>query len=89
MKYKILFFLMLTGSLFLSSCRKSVPEEPTADPEQEEEEKMEAVPLDFLRIRVTTNKGYDKTLELHSLPEKMQVSNTDNSWKYYWETVKG
>ena len=89
MKYKILFILMLTGGLFLSSCRKSDPEEPKAGPGQEEEEKEEEVPLDFLRIRVTTNKGFDRTVELHSLPEKMQVSNTDHSWKYYWETVKG
>ena len=90
MKYNILLMLMLAGGFVLSSCRESDPEkpeveEPKDNPPQEEEE----VPLDFLRIRVTTNKGYDRTVELHSLPEKMQVSNTDPSWKYYWETVKG
>lgn len=90
MKYNILLMLMLAGGFFLSSCRESDPEkpeveEPKDNPPQEEEE----VPLDFLRIRVTTNKGYDRTVELHSLPEKMQVSNTNPSWKYYWETVKG
>ena len=77
MKYNILLMLMLAGGFFLSSCRESDPEkpeveEPKDNPPQEEEE----VPLDFLRIRVTTNKGYDRTVELHSLPEKMQVSNT-------------
>lgn len=89
MKYDILIILTLAGGIFLSSCRKNGPEEPETLPESEEEEKEKEVPLDFLRIRVTTNKGFDQTVELHSLPEKMQVSNTDRSWKYYWETAKG
>lgn len=88
MKYNILLMLMLAGGFFLSSCRENGPDKPDETPQKQETEEEE-VPLDFLRIRVTTNKGYDQTVELHSLPEKMQVSNTDPSWKYYWETVKG
>ena len=87
MKYNILIISIIAGGLCLFSCQKSSPDEPTDTPHPEEI--VEEVPLDFLRIRVTTNKGFDQTVELHSLPEKMQVSNTDRSWKYYWETAKG
>lgn len=50
---------------------------------------VKEIPLDYLVIRVTSNFGYDQTVNLKSVPEEIgliDVSNDDDpgKWKYYF-----